>query len=225
MVPTTVENSKLSLENQIAQRRIEWLEQDLATKDALILDLKRNHSEEALDLKSRLSVAEESQRRLEASLSSVREEYDVLRKMHEELAQKSRVLSHERAEAELQWENEVRTGQKLVELLKEGKDEARGLVDKLTDEVKDLQQKLDEQIETDAKEREALVLEAEKQLDELKSVADNERQKLVKDAADYKAQLDVAEQRLREILGTGRIDNSTFTAVAIPVRSLRMTLL
>jgi hypothetical protein len=56
-------------------------------------------------------------------------------------------------------------------------------------------------------------------------VADNERQKLVKDAADYKAQLDVAEQRLREILGTGRIDNSTLTAVAIPVRSQRITLL
>jgi hypothetical protein len=63
--------------------------------------------------------------------------------MHEELAQKSHVLFHERAEAELHWENELRTGQKLVELLKEGKDKARALVDKLTDEVQDLQQKLD----------------------------------------------------------------------------------
>ena len=38
-VPTTFKNSVLSLENQVAQHQIEWLEQLLATKVNLMLDI------------------------------------------------------------------------------------------------------------------------------------------------------------------------------------------
>ena len=57
-VPTTFKNSELSLENQVAQHQIEWLEQLLATKVNLMLDIKWIHTKETLDPKSQLSAAE-----------------------------------------------------------------------------------------------------------------------------------------------------------------------
>jgi hypothetical protein len=58
--PTTLtfKNSELSLENQVAQHQIEWLEQLLATKVNLMLDIKWIHTKETLDPKSQLSAAE-----------------------------------------------------------------------------------------------------------------------------------------------------------------------
>ncbi len=57
-VPTTFKNNELSLENQVAQHQIEWLEQLLATKVNLMLDIKWIHTKDTLDPKSQLSAAE-----------------------------------------------------------------------------------------------------------------------------------------------------------------------
>ncbi|XP_010539174.1 PREDICTED: nuclear-pore anchor [Tarenaya hassleriana] len=156
--------SRLSQEKELIERHNKWLDEELATKVDSYSDLRRRHSDLEAEMSAKLAEVEKKYNECSGSLNWHK---DRLRELESKITSLQEELSSCKDAAsvtEEQYNAELFTANKLVELYKESSEEWSRKAGELEGVIKALETRLN-QVDSDYKERLEKELSARKQLE------------------------------------------------------------
>ncbi|CAK9272885.1 unnamed protein product [Sphagnum jensenii] len=169
--------SRLSQEKELIEQHNSFLNEELTAKVSALLEERHNSAETMADLRSKLAEAERAAKEAEEALHRENEHSSELQAKLNQTREELKFTTEDAAIKEEQFNAEISTATKLVELYKQSSDEWSQKSHDLEAVIKALEAHLNE-VEAAYK---------EKLDDEMKA-----REKLVKEAAEVKQKLDMA---------------------------------